>query len=315
MTVMPSGKPQAKANAKVRAAPIVLPTGSRARLVGIALFSCALLCFSLLDTSAKWLALGGLPVIQVVWARYAGAMAMSVVMANPLAGPMWRSNRPWLQWLRSVFLLLSTAFNFLSLKSLQLTETISIAFAMPLIVALVSGPMLGEWVGPRRLAAIVVGFVGVLIVTQPSAAGFKPGVLLAIGGTLCYAGYILTTRKLAGIDDSRVTLFYSNLSGALALTPALPWFWTPPTSPMQWVLMGVLGFTAGFGHMILILAHKRAPAGILAPFVYGQIFWMAALGYLVFGDIPGEATLVGGAIVIASGLYLLYRERVRSVGG
>lgn len=309
MTVRTSGKPPANA----KATPIVLPTGSKARLAGIALFSGALLCFSLLDTTAKWLALGGIPVIQVVWARYAGAMAMSVAMANPLAGPMWRSNRPWLQWLRSIFLLLSTVFNFLSLKWLQLTETISIAFAMPLIVALVSGPMLGEWVGPRRLVAIVIGFIGVLIVTQPSAAGLKPGVLLAIGGTISYAGYILTTRKLAGIDDSRVTLFYSNLSGALILTPALPWFWVQPTLTSQWLLMGFLGFSAGFGHMILILAHKRAPAGILAPFVYGQIFWMAALGYLVFGDVPGASTVIGGAVVIASGLYLLYRERVRGV--
>lgn len=290
---------------------IELLTGSRARLIGIGLFSGALLCFSVLDTSAKWLALGGVPVLQVVWARYAGALVMSAAMANPFSGPpMWRSNLLWMQGLRSFFLFASTVANFFSLKFLQLTETISIAFAMPLLVALASGPMLGEWVGPRRLAAIVVGFIGVLIVTQPSAAGFKPGVLISIAGVFFYAGYMLCTRKLAGIDDSRVTLFYSNLSGALILTPLLPWFWRTPETVGQWLLIVSLGAYAAFGHWILILAHKRAPAGILAPFVYAQIFWMAILGFLVFGDVPGPATLVGGAIVIASGLYLLYRERV-----
>lgn len=298
-----------------KSAPIILPTGARARLIGIGLFSASLFCFSVLDATAKWMVLGGVPVMQIVWARYVGALVMSVAIANPFSGPpMWRSNRPALQWLRSLFLLFSTLCNFLALKYLQLAETISIAFAMPLIVALISGPMLGEWVGPRRLAAILVGFIGVLIITQPSAEGFKPGVLLSIAGMCCYAGYILTTRKLAGIDDSRVTLFYSNLSGALLLTPALPWFWAMPSGVGEWVLTGLLGFFAGFGHLILILAHKRAPAGILAPFVYGQIIWMTALGYALFGEVPGAATLIGGSIVIASGLYLLYRERVRKGG-
>jgi drug/metabolite transporter (DMT)-like permease len=212
---------------------------------------------------------------------------------------------------RSLLLLASTALNFIALQYLQLTETVSIMFATPLLVALLAGPLLGEWAGPRRLAAIGVGFLGVLVVTRPGF-GLHPAAFLSLTGAVCYALYSIATRVLAGSDSSATTMFYSGLAGVLLVAPVVPWVWSVPASGLVWLMMIVLGAMGAFGHWLLILAHARAPAPVLAPFIYTQIIWMIALGFLVFGDLPDGWTLAGSAIVIASGLYLLYRERVRA---
>lgn len=286
---------------------------SRARLAAIGLMCAAVICFSLLDTSAKWLG-GVMSPLQVVLARYVGSMAMVLLLFNPWSRPgVLRTKRPWLQWGRSLLLLGSTALNFIALQYLQLAETVSIMFATPLLVALVSGPLLGEWAGPRRLAAIGVGFLGVLIVTRPGFGGMHPAAILSVFGCICYAFYSLATRVLSAHDSSETTMIYSGLVGSLAMLPLLPWIWTTPTTPLPWLLMLATGVFGGFGHWLLILAHRLAPATVLAPFIYSQIIWMVLLGWLVFGQWPDRWTFIGGAVVVASGLYLLYRERVRRV--
>jgi len=188
---------------------------------------------------------------------------------------------------------------------------VSIMFATPLLVALLAGPLLGEWAGPRRLAAIGVGFIGILIVTRPGF-GLHPAALLSLTGAVCYALYSVATRVLAGYDSSATTMFYSGLAGVLLVTPIVPWVWSVPDSGLVWMMMIVVGACGAFGHWLLILAHARAPAPVLSPFIYTQIAWMIVLGFLLFGDLPDRWTLAGSAIVIASGLYLLYRERVRA---
>ncbi|MBL8587451.1 MAG: DMT family transporter [Methylobacteriaceae bacterium] len=287
------------------------PAERRNRGVGIALMVATVFCFTVLDASAKWSILAGLPALQVVWIRYVGAMAFSTAA---LAREGWRatttSKRPWLQAARSMLLFGSTMCNFMALKFMMLAELTAIAFSMPLIVALIAGPLLGEWVGPRRLIAICVGFVGILVVTQPGLHGVAPGVALSLAGTCFYSLYIIATRALTGVDAPRTTMFYSNMFGALALAPAMPFVWTPPSASLLPVL-ALVAFAASFGHWLLILAYQRAPAAILAPFSYTQIVFMAAAGYLLFNETPGPSTFLGGAIVIASGLYLLYREQVR----
>ena len=185
-------------------------------------------------------------------------------------------------------------------------------FATPFIVALLAGPMLSERVGPRRLAAIGVGFVGVLIITRPGLGGMHPAALLCVIAAVCYALYGISTRVLAAHDSSATTMFYSGIAGVVLMTPALPAIWTTPPSPLVWGVMLLMGAFGALGHWLLILAHARAPAPLLAPFIYTQIVWMLALGYAIFGDLPDRWTLIGAAVVIASGLYLLYRERVRS---
>jgi len=286
---------------------------ARTRLIAIGLMCAAVICFALLDTSAKWLGTGMSP-LQVVFARYAGSMMLVLLLFNPWSRPgVLRTRRPWLQWGRSLLLLGSTALNFIALQYLQLAETISIMFATPLLVALVSGPLLGEWPGPRRLAAIGVGFLGVLVVTRPGFGGMHPAAFLSVVACVCYAFYSLATRMLAGQDSSETTLVYSGAVGTLAMLPLLPWVWTTPQTPLPWLIMLVVGALGGFGHWLLILAHRMAPATVLAPFIYSQLVWMVALGWLVFGQLPDRWTFIGGAIVVASGLYLLYRERVRHV--
>ena len=286
-------------------------TERRERLIGIALMGGALLCFSGLDATAKWLNRSIDP-MMTVWARYVGSVMLVSLFINPWTTPrLLHTRRPWLQGVRSLLLLLSTALNFIALQYLQLTETLSIMFATPLLVALFSGPVLGEWVGPRRLVAIGVGFLGVIVVTRPGLGGMHPAALLSVVGACCYAFYGISTRMLAGYDSSATTMFYSGLAGVLIMMPALPLYWSTPASWTVWGLMLLVGAFGALGHWLLILAHARAPASVLAPFIYTQIVAMTALGYLVFGDLPDRFTLLGAAIVIGSGLYLLYRERVR----
>jgi drug/metabolite transporter (DMT)-like permease len=283
----------------------------RRRLVGIALMCGAVLSFSFLDASAKWLNRTLDPMLTV-WVRYIGSVVFVSLFVNPWTTPgVTRTRRPWLQAGRSLLLLASTALNFIALQYLQLTETVSIMFATPLLVALLAGPLLGEWAGPRRLAAIGVGFIGILIVTRPGF-GLHPAALLSLTGAVCYALYSVATRVLAGYDSSATTMFYSGLAGVLLVTPIVPWVWAVPDSGLVWMMMIVVGACGAFGHWLLILAHARAPAPVLSPFIYTQIAWMIVLGFLLFGDLPDRWTLAGSAIVIGSGLYLLYRERVRA---
>ena len=279
------------------------------RLTGIALMCGAVACFSLLDTTAKYLNLY-MATLQIVWARYTGAFLFPLIVSNPWNRPgLLRTGQPALQIGRSFLLLGSTMCNFLALRYLQLDEAIAIIFSTPFFVAALSGPILGEWVRWRRWTAIGVGFLGVLVVARPGAGAFQPAALLSLAAALCYAFYSIVTRSLARTDSNETTLFYSNLVGVVALMPVVPIVWTTPTDPLVIALMVASGAMGSFGHYLLIAAHRLAPAAVLAPFIYSEIVQVIILGYLVFGDVPNRWTLVGCAIVVGSGLYILYRER------
>jgi drug/metabolite transporter (DMT)-like permease len=285
----------------------------RSRLVGIALVCGAFACFSYLDTTAKYLNVY-MATLQVVWARYTGGFVFALIVSNPLTRPeLMRTRRPYLQIGRSTLLLASTCFNFLALRYLQLDQATAIAFSTPFFVAAMSGPILGEWVRWRRWMAIAAGFVGVLVVIRPSPADFNPAVLLSVGAAVCYALYAITTRLLSRSDSNETTLFYSNIVGVIALLPVLPFVWVTPHEPVIIALMLLTGFFGGFGHYLFVRAHRLAPVSVLAPFTYTQLLWVIVLGFLVFGQLPSAWTLAGSAIVIASGLYLLNRERKRAV--
>jgi len=279
------------------------------RLTGIALMCGAVLCFALLDTTAKYLNLH-MSTLQVVWARYTGAFLFPFMFSNPWTRPqLLVTARPVLQIARSVLLLSSTLCNFAALRYLQLDEAIALVFSTPFFVAALSGPILGEWVHWRRWTAIAVGFLGVLVVTRPGFASFHPAALFSLSSAGFYALYSIMTRILARTDSNATTLFYSNLVGAVALIPALPFIWTKPTNALVIGLMIGTGAAGGFGHYLLIAAHRLAPAAVLSPFIYTEIVWVSLLGFLVFRDLPSRWTLAGAAIVIGSGLYLFYRER------
>ena len=283
----------------------------RARLLGIALMCAAVSTFSCLDTTAKYLG-RQIDVMEIVWARYTFAMLLALIVSNPLSRPgMLRTSRPVLQVVRAAILLGSTMLNFFALRYLRLDQVLAITFSTPFVVAALSGPAVGEWVGPRRWAAIGVGFIGVLVVTRPGFGIVRPAAILAVLATLAYAVYFLTTRILARTDANDTTLFYSNFVGAVLMLPILPFFWTSP-APWQWCLMLMAGALATSGHYMLIVAHRHAPASLLSSFVYCQLIGVVILGYVVFGDVPDVYTLIGAAIVISSGLYILHRERIRA---
>lgn len=269
----------------------------------------ALACFACLDTMAKFLN-HSMDTLQVVWARYTGALIVALAISNPFTRPaLMKTSRPGLQVGRSVLLLFSTLLNFFALRWLQLDQAMAIVFSTPFFVAILSGPVLGEWVGWRRWTAISLGFLGVLLVARPGLGGIHPAALISLTAAIFYAAYSISTRMLSRTDSNETTLFYSNLVGAAAMLPVLPFVWTTPGDPVVILVMSVCGVFGTVGHYLLIIAHRLAPPALLAPFIYTQIVWATALGYLVFGDAPNRWTLAGAAIVVASGLYILYREQ------
>ena len=284
----------------------------RSRLRAIAFICAAILCFTFLDTTAKYLVSQNIPAIEVVWARYVGHAGLMLIFVNPwTVKGLFVTKRPGLQFARSILLFLSTFANFVALKYLQLAETISILFATPFLVALLAGMFFGQWIGRRQWLAIGVGFAGVLIVTRPGFGQVHWAVSLSCLGTLCYAVYNLMTRVLAAYDPTTTTLVYSALAGAVILTPVVPFFYVPPADFLTVLLMVSTGMWGLIGHWLLIAAHRHVAAQDLSPFIYTQIVWMTVSGWVVFGDIPGVYTLAGASIVVASGLYLLWLERQR----
>ena len=282
----------------------------RNRLTGIGLMCCAVISFAFLDTIAKYLG-GHMDILQVVWARYTGGFILTLLVSNPVSHPgLMKTERPILQVVRALFLVCSTISNFLAFRYLQLDQALSILFSTPFLVAILAGPILGEWIGWRRWVAILVGFSGVLLVTRPGAGGMHWAAFYSVASAIFYSLYIIATRLLARTERTHTTLFYSNLVGALSMLPVLPFVWAMPDNPWLIFLMAVFGAFGSFGHYLLIAAHRLAPASSLAPFMYTQLVWAILLGYLVFGDVPNSWTLAGAGIVVASGLYLLHRERV-----
>jgi drug/metabolite transporter (DMT)-like permease len=289
--------------------PSIPAAARRSRLTGIGLMCAAVVCFALLDTTAKWLS-GRMDTIQVIGTRFAVHSLLSFLVLNPWTVPgLLRTRRPWLQVGRSALLLGATAFNFAALRYLQLDQTATIMFAAPILVAGLAGPMLGEWLDWRRWTAIGLGFTGVLLVTRPGHGGIHPAAAFSLLAATCTALYSLTTRMLAAYDRTETTSFYSSLVGTVAAAIPMASVWTPPSAPSTIAGMVAVGGLGWIGHWMLIAAHRHAPAPVLAPFGYSQMLWMTVTGALVFGHLPSAWTVAGAAVVFASGVYLVTRER------
>jgi drug/metabolite transporter (DMT)-like permease len=215
-----------------------------------------------------------------------------------------------MQIVRSFLLLSSTAFNFLALRHLRLDQTTTIGFLTPLTVALLAGPFLGEWISWRRAIAIAIGFAGVLLALRPGFTAMHYAFGFSLAGMLSYAVFSLVTRYLAAYDSAEVTLFYSLLAGSIVMAPfaILEWQW--PRDTFVWFLLMSMGFYGGLGHYLFIVSHRYAPASTIAPFLYISLLTHSTAGYFVFGQVPDQWTLLGAAIVILTGLYLLHRERI-----
>jgi drug/metabolite transporter (DMT)-like permease len=243
-----------------------------------------------------------------VFGRYVVAFVLSVLVIMRTGKPHLMATRhPALQALRGVLLMVATMLNFIAIIYLQLAQTAAIFFTIPLWVCALSVPILGEHVGLRRWIAVVVGFLGVLVIMRPGSDSFHWAMLLSIASSFCGAIYNIVTRKVGGRDRAETSLFYVGFIGALAAAVPLPFVWQAPQG-LQWLYLAFVGLAGTIGHFMLIQAHRLAPASALAPFMYTQIVWMILMGYVFFGDVPDLWTLIGAAIVVASGLFVFAGE-------
>ena len=291
--------------------PALPAASSRAEtLAGIALMLGAAATFAALDATGKWLNQTGNPVGTAA-VRYVLSFALVGVFINPWGrAGLPRSRSPALQVARAGFLIAATVTSMFAYRALPMTQAAAITFVGPLIVAAIAGPLLGEWIGWRGAVAVLAGFGGVVAITRPGA-GVQSASVLAFGTAVSNALYVVATRFLAGRDSTRTTLFYTGMVGAAVALPVLPFTWQPPGTVLGWAVTLAMGTLASLGHWLLILAHRRVAASLLAPFGYAQLLWAAVLGGVVFGEVPDRWTLVGGAVVIAAGLYLLWAGRRR----
>jgi drug/metabolite transporter (DMT)-like permease len=285
---------------------------ARNRLTGIGLVSLTYLVFSLLDGSAKWL-VSVMPVIMVVWLRFATHVLVAGVVLFPLRGfGLVRTQH--LRWhvVRALMFVIMTGINFWALQYLQLTVTSSIFFSVPLIIALISASFLGEKLDAGKWIAIVAGFAGVLVIVRPWGAEFHPAMLASVVNALMYAAFMMMTRRLAAYDSPETIQYLPAVGATIGLAPFAFAAWEWPSGWLEWTVACLMGVLGGLGHYLLALAHRYAPASVIAPFLYQQVIYMALFGYLVFGDVPSAWVWLGAAIVIASGLYLFSRERKSS---
>ncbi|MGQ0663550.1 MAG: DMT family transporter [Pseudomonadota bacterium] len=281
---------------------------------GTLLFLATILLFGGLDTLGKHLT-QDYHVVQISWGRYVFNVAF-VLMLMPHHGFVrpFASARPWLQLVRATLLTVTTVLFFTAVSYLPLAETTAIGFVAPLVITALAAVVLKERVGPRRWAAVVAGFLGVLAIVRPGAGIVHWAASIAVAMAVCNAGYHLATRMLAGVDTTATTFYYTSVVGAVLLSLAVPFFWTP-LDALGWLQLASLGVLAGLAHYLLILAYTHATASTLAPYSYLQLVWVTVLGYVVFGDFPDAWTMVGAAIVTASGIYVFVREaRLRRQG-
>ena len=279
---------------------------------GILLMILAGFMFSLLDATAKFLGPYMHP-LEISWLRFVTHVLVVFLIFRVWERPsQLKVNDPKMQILRGLCMCGSTGFNFAAVQYLQLTEAAAIMFAAPLVVTALSGPLLGEWAGWRRWAAVIVGFLGVALVTRPGFGEVHWAVLLSFGAMLSYALYILLTRRLGSSEETGTLLIWPGFVGVALFAPLAAPVFEVPALPL-WPIVLLMGVFGAYGHYVLILAHKLATPNVLAPFAYTQMIWMIVLGFVLFGDLPDVWTMAGTAIVAASGLYILHRERVRSL--
>jgi drug/metabolite transporter (DMT)-like permease len=272
----------------------------------------AMTCFAILNGMSKTLSTSGYPVIEVIWSRYFFAFILMMVMFLPRNGRrLFTYRRLDTQIVRGMLLFFSSYLFFHGVVYLPLATASSISLTSPIIVTALSSRLLGEKVGMHRWVAVGIGFVGALIVVRPGHADFDWHILLIVGSTICSSFYQLFSRRYGQAERPDASATMATIVGTLAATPFLPFEWVTPTTSWHLALFVGMGIMAGTGHYFLTIAYSQAPAAIVSPFNYTQIIGATIMGYVVFHDFPDMWTWIGAAVIIGSGLYIGYRERVR----
>lgn len=278
--------------------------------IGYTLMLGAFLCFSIMDTTAKWLIGLAVPAMQIAWLRYVGHLSWALAIYLPKHGiGIVRSRKPRVQMLRATLLLVSTSLNFMALQHLPLTITIAIFFVAPLMVCLLSIPVLGEKVGIKRLSAVLVGFLGILVIVEPWSESFNPYVFLSIAAMLGASGYFVLSRIVAGVDTNATTQVYVAGMATIMLAPFALHGWVWPESAGTWIPIILIGSMGMLGHSMVTNAHRFAQASVLAPTIYSQAVFIAILSWLIFSQPPDLRTVVGTVLIVGSGLFIWWRER------
>ncbi|MZR30307.1 DMT family transporter [Sneathiella litorea] len=286
----------------------ISPTTDVTPYKGIVLFCTAVFLFAVMDSFAKYAGQTYSP-LQVVWARCFFHIVLLILFLGPIHGlNLIRTNNLKIQILRSMLLLGATICIFTAIKYIPLADAGAIAATSPLFVILLSVLLLKEKISLRRWCAVGVGFAGAMIVLRPGLSMVHPAMFLVVLMSLFYALYQLTTRFLSGVDSSVTTAFYSVLVGTIVMSFVMPFVWIMPDLE-GWILLAIVGFLGGVSHFIMIVAFKYTAASTVAPFNYTQLIWMAVIGYLAFGNLPDGMTILGAAIIVGSGLYIIHRER------
>jgi drug/metabolite transporter (DMT)-like permease len=263
----------------------------------------------LLNASTKYLS-QSYPVLEITWARYAGHFLFMLIAFAPRRGiQLLASSQPVLQLVRSTLLCVSTLVFIAGLASVMLPTATAISFTGPLIVTALAPLVLGEAVGRHRWIAIIIGFIGAIVVVRPGLDPAYEGALLIFAGAFAGALYQLLTRKLAAHDPAETSITYIALAGFVLTSIPLPFIWQTPVSVWDALVFAALGFFGGFGHYFLVRAFELAPAPVVAPLNYGQLIGATLLGIIVFGQLPDLWTWLGAAIIAGSGLFMLWGER------
>jgi len=262
-----------------------------------------------LNASAKYLG-GGYSTVEIVWARYAGHFIYMLVTFFPRRGlSLFYTERLGIQVLRSALLVTATGVYFVALHFTDLPTASVISFVSPLMITALSFVMLGEPVGPRRWAAVGVGFLGALVILRPGSGVVHLASFLVLISSACNALYQLLTRGLAARDSAETSNTYIAVVGFVLTSIAVPFFWETPRSPLDLLLFVSLGIFGGFGHYFIVKALEWGPAAVIAPLNYAQLIGTVIIGYVAFDEWPDLGTWIGAAVIIASGLYIFYRER------
>jgi drug/metabolite transporter (DMT)-like permease len=262
---------------------------------------------SLVDTTCKFYT-DELNAMMLVWGYFVG---ITLFVTGYFFGrgqfALLRTKRPVLQIVRPGFLVLSITSLFVGLTYLPIAEVTAIGFTGPLFITALSVPFLGERVGWHRWFAVIVGLAGVLVIVRPGGAVWHWSAAMSLLGAVCFAFFQLLTRRLASEERHQTTLLYTSLAGTAWASLIVPFFWITPSAD-HWLMFVIIGAMGAGAHFCMIQAFAKAQASLLAPLNYSKLIWVLILGYLVFGDFPGLDTLLGSAVIVAAGIYVLYRE-------
>ena len=282
-------------------------------LFGIAYFCAAILLTAIVDAISKLLT-SEMHALQIVWGYFVGTafcvLCYAVVRRLP-GRAVYGTSRVSMHVLRAALLVMTISTLFAGLKYIPLADATAITFSAPLIIAALSGPLLGECVGIHRWAAVMAGMAGVSIIIRPGGDVVQWAVLLPLAAAFGFATFQMATRHLASTEPTFVTLFYTSVGSALMSSVLVVFFWAPLDMRQAAYLLGIGALGAG-AHLCFIRSFEEAEASFLAPFNYTKMVWVTGLGYLMFGDFPAPHVLLGSAIIIASGLYMLMRARRQS---